>query len=301
MSCKSPSLQRVVQNSKKAKIEIEKLNKQLSNLYAQEKSKFENRIDEFSQQAAISDFRRILFDSAIKTEYSHEFSLEKIAPVITASLKTIASSLTNSLIQQITKPGAIDSYSKLVLSISEAAKSSSSASNNFSFTANRLAPGVFAFLSANSVSIKDEETFGEEAVTSTSIFYCVSTSETDVNHSLKDSLSLINAELIIKLKNIQIGYADDLANGKITIAVWQEKHRAIQAEIDELKKASHIVKFNKTSAEIELPELNRFKLENTNSMSLIERSIKQIENRGSLYAGAMSTIRQMASPDFFNS
>ena len=244
MSCKSPSLEKVVQKSEKAKKQIEELNKQLTDLETSEKKKFEAKIDEFGKKAKIFDFRQLIYNSAIKTEYSHEFSLDKIAPVIAAALETVAQSLTGSVMEILSKPEAISSYSDLVVSISEAAKSKSSASNNLTFSSNRIAPGVFAFLSANSVSIKDEDTFGEESVTSTSLIYSLNNSIDDLKHTAKFDLAYLDAELLLKFKHIQIGYADELANGIITIAVWMEKSTLIEKTIKSIQERLDSAKFN---------------------------------------------------------
>lgn len=299
MSCKSPSLERVTQRSEKAKKQIEELNKQLSDLENSAKKQFEAKIEEHAKKAKVDDFRRLIFNSAIKTEYSHEFSLDKIAPVISAALGAVAQSLTGSVMQVLTSPKAISSYSDLVVSISEAAKSNSSASSSLTFSANRIAPGVFAFLSANSISIKDSDTFGEEAVTATSIFYSLNNSIEDLQQTANFDLAYLNTELLLKFKNIQIGYADELANGKITIAVWQEKNQIIDQTIKSIKERLDSSRYNELVASVKQSEIDEeMKLFDTDrNKTILENSIIQFENKGAIYREALRNTKTiLANP-----
>lgn len=289
MSCKSPSLERVTQRSEKAKKQIEELNKQLSDLENSAKLQFEAKIKEHAKKAKVDDFRRLIFNSAIKTEYSHEFSLDKIAPVISAVLGAVAQSLTGPVMQVLTSPKAISSYSDLVVSISEAAKSNSSASSNLTFSANRIAPGVFAFLSANSISIKDSDTFGEEAITATSIFYSLNNSIEDLQQTTNFNLAYLNTKLLLKFKNIQIGYADELAKGKITIAVWQEKNQIIDQTINSIKERLDSSKYNELVVSINQSNIDEeLELFDTHrNKTILENSIIQFENKGAIYREAL--------------
>ncbi|WP_421919751.1 hypothetical protein [Marinifilum sp.] len=301
MPCKSPSLEKVVQKSENAKKQIEQLNKQLISLEASNRQKFEAKMAEHAQKAKIQDFRQLIFNSAIKTEYSHEFSLDKIAPVIAATLEAVAQSLTGSVLEILTSADAVSSYSDLVVSISEAAKSKSSASNNLAFSANRIAPGIYAFLSANSVSIKDEQTFGEESVTSTSLIYNLSNSIDDLKNAVEFETAYLDAELLVKFKHIQIGYADELAHGTMTLAVWQEKNllieniiKGIQARIDSAKFKSIIAKTN---------DINPISTELLNpvaSRRILEHSVMQFENRGSLYKDALENAKGLLNKPIFS-
>ncbi|AKP50831.1 hypothetical protein [Cyclobacterium amurskyense] len=301
MPCKSPSLERVTEKSEKAKKQIEQLNKQLSDLENSAKEKFEKKIKEHSEKANVYDFRQLIFNSAIKTEYSHEFSLDKIAPVISAALEAVSQSLTGGVMQILTSPKAVSSYSDLVLSISEAAKSTSSASNSLSFSANRIAPGVFAFLSANSISIKDKDTFGEEAVTATSIFYSLNNSIEDLKQSTSFELAYLNAELMLKFKNIQIGNTDDLSKGLITIAVWNEKYLLIEEIMKNIRERLDNSTFKDIIARSKDEDVDiDSTLFNTSKNRLIlEQSVLQFENRGSLYKGALENAKTMLNNPLF--
>src|SRR5690606_28304324 len=101
------------------------------------------------------------------------FSLDKIAKVVNQSLRTISTVKNAKVPDPAFSEDAIQSYTDMVNTVAEAAKSSSSAASSLTFSMNRLSPGLFAFLSAMSVSLKEEETFGKESVTSTVIFYKV--------------------------------------------------------------------------------------------------------------------------------
>ncbi len=203
--------------------------------------------------------------------------------------------------QVLTSPKAVSSYSDLVLSISEAAKSTSSASNSLSFSANRIAPGVFAFLSANSISIKDKDTFGEEAVTATSIFYSLNNSIEDLKQSTSFELAYLNAELLLKFKNIQIGNTDDLAKGLITIAVWNEKYLMIEEIMKNIRERLDNSTFKDIIARSKDKDVDvDSTLFNTNKSRLIlEQSVLQFENRGSLYRGPLENAKTMLSNPLF--
>ncbi|WP_151895346.1 hypothetical protein [Patiriisocius marinistellae] len=259
------------------------------------KEKFETKINEHAKKAKVDDFRRLIFNSAIKTEYSHEFSLDKIAPVISAALGAVAQSLTGSVMQVLTSPKAISSYSDLVISISEAAKSNSSASSSLTFSANRIAPGVFAFLSANSISIKDSDTFGEEAVTATSIFYSLNNSIDDLQQTANFDLAYLDAELLLKFKHIQIGYADELAKGQITIAVWSEKNQIIDKTIKSIKDRLDNANYNELFASVkdsDSAELITL-FDTDKSKQILEHSLLQFENKGVIYKEALENTKIM--------
>jgi hypothetical protein len=300
MSCKSPSIERVVQRSKKAKEQIEILNNQIRELAEGSKGQFYQKIQEHSDLAKIADFRELIFNSATKTEYSHEFSLDKIAPVIARTLEAVAASLSGSALAVITSPKAIKSYSDLVLSITEAAKTKSSASNNLAFSSTRIAPGIYAFLSSNSLSIKDQETFGEESVTATSVLFSLRNSEDDLVHTTNFELAYLDAELLLKLKHIQIGFADDLAKGEMTIAVWFEKDAQINKAILDLQKRINSVKLKEIIANAKDDNVPvNAELFNVEPMrNILEESIVAFENRGSIYKAALDKSRALLSMPF---
>ena len=301
MACKSPSLKRVVDKSGEAKTQVENLEKQIADLQEGQQENFEQQISQFGQRAKITDFRELIYNSAIKTEYSHEFSLDKIAPVIGAALEAVANSLTGSAVEILTSEDAVKSYSDLVLSITEAAKSRSSASSSLSFNANRIAPGVHAFISANSLSMNDQQTFGEEAVTATSVLYSLNNSIEDLKQTLTWELAYLDAENLIKLKRIQIGYTDDLANGEITIAVWQEKNKRIMEAIDRLQQRVNAAKFADIAANAKNEDVpvNSDLFEVEPSKILLEKAIHQFEDRGSLYESAILTSKDILQSPLF--
>ncbi len=300
MSCKSPSIERVVQNSQRAKEQIEILNNQIAELSEAGKDQFYQKIQEHSDLARISDFRELIFSSATKTEYSHEFSLDKIAPVIARTLEAVAASLTGSALAVITSPKAIKSYSDLILSITEAAKTKSRASNNLAFSATRIAPGIYAYLSSNTLSIEDKETFGEESVTATSILYSLRNSEQDIVHTTNFEFSYLDAELLLKLKHIQIGYADDLAKGLITIAIWFEKDAQINKAIIDIQKRINSTKFKEIVANANDPNVpvsaELFQVDSIRN--ILEESIIVFENRGSVYKSAIDRSKELLSMPF---
>lgn len=295
MSCQSPSIERIVHKSEKAKKQIEKLVQQMIELDQSFKDNFSVKIEEQAEKAKIDDFRELVFNSGIKTEYAHEFNLDRIAPVISKTLEAIANSLTGSVLQIITSPKAINSYASLVLSITEAAKSKSEASNSLSFSAMRIAPGIFAYLTAHSISIQDIDTFGEESVTATSVIYSLKSSVTDLKKSAHFNSTLQDAELLARLRKIQIGYTDELAQGKITVAVYQEKFHKIQEEIDTIQNRINSTKFSEILANVKSVEspVDYTLFDMSQSRSILEQSIKKFENRSAIYKSALHNTKQM--------
>ncbi len=90
------------------------------------------------------------------------------------------------------------------------------------FSMYRLSPGNYSFLYAKSANIKDEDTFGSEAVTSTSIYYKLIQSIDDVKNDTAFGVAVINAELVIKVKKLQIENLNSLASGEKTIETYME-------------------------------------------------------------------------------
>ena len=84
----------------------------------------------------------------------------------------------------------------------------------------RLAPGIYAFLQAKSTSILDEDTFGSEAVSCTSIFYRIMQSIDDIKNQAKFGLAVLDAKNLVDMKILQIGLTKRLGDGDIDIDTW---------------------------------------------------------------------------------
>ena len=235
MVCCSGSVERAAQKSKKAQEQVDELNKQLLSEMEQYKKEFYAAIDAHLKDANITDAREIGYNADIKTEYTSEFSLDKIADVVIKGLDALKKAKDPSVDQPATDPAAIDAYTNLVMSVAEAAKSSSKTAGSLSFSMNRLTPGIFVFLYSKSQKIYDEDTFGTEAVTSTAILYRIVESIEDVKRNADFIIARINAQSLIKMKTLQAALVEQLANGKIGIDDWNKKDKEYSAIVAKLQ------------------------------------------------------------------
>ncbi|WP_186648051.1 hypothetical protein [Fluviispira vulneris] len=196
---------------------------------------FEQAIAQHLKNAKVSDAREIDTIAEIKTEYISEFSLEVIAGVVTRALKALEKAKDPTVKTPATDEDAIEAYIAVVNSVAEAAKSSASSSSSLSFSMCRLSPGLFAFLYAVSTNIKDEDTFGTEAVCSTAIYYSLMESIEDVKNEATFQASLIDANNLLNMKTLQAGLTEDLKNKKITIETWLTKDQSYSKAIKQIE------------------------------------------------------------------
>ncbi len=243
MACRSASVERVADKTVKAKEQVNKLQEMIKAQEADNKSAFFKNIDSHLADARVKDAREISYNSDVKTEYTSEFSLDKIAAVVTSALKALEKATDKSVKAPATSPDAIAAYTDLVNRVAEAAKSSSNAAASLSFSMNRLSPGVFAFLYASSVNIKDDETFGSEAVTTTAIYYRLMQSIDDVKQQAAFGQALIDAKNLIDMKILQAALTDQLADGKLDIDEWTKKDDAYSAAIRKIQARLDAAKF----------------------------------------------------------
>jgi len=244
MACTSGSVQKVADKTVAAKAQIDKLQAMLQAQEAANKTKFYADIDSHLADAKIKDAREVAYNSDIKTEYTSEFSLDKIAAVVTSALKAAVAATDPAVPNAATSPAAISAYADVVNTVAEAAKSSSTSAASMSFSMNRLSPGMYAFLYASSVNIKDVDTFGSEAVTSTAIYYRFMQSIDDIKNQAKFGEAIIDANNLLKMKTLQAALTDDLASDKIDIDEWTKKDAAYSAAIKVIQKRLDDGKFN---------------------------------------------------------
>lgn len=227
MACKTASVERVADKTSKAKEQIDKLEKIIRDQSAALKAEFSKKITENLALAQITDGRGGPIEENIKTEYTSEFSLDKIAGVVTSSLKALQVATDPSKPQPQTSPEAIEAYTEVVNTIAEAAKSSSKAAGSLAFSMTRLAPGILAFLYASSTNIQDDETFGKEAITTTAIYHTIIKSIRDLE--LEGAFDAAKERVAINLKSyktfitLQAALVDQLAEGKIDIETYDKK------------------------------------------------------------------------------
>ncbi|EKS7767967.1 hypothetical protein RYR28_002115 [Edwardsiella piscicida] len=243
MTCCSGSVESVADKSVAARQQIEKLQDMLSSQDAAHKEKFMALVNDNLAQANILDGRQISSNSDIKTEYTSEFSLDKIANVVIKALDAVAKATDPLVPNPATSPDALAAYGDLVNSVAEAAKSSSKAAASLSFSMTRLSPGMFSFLYATTVNILDEDTYGTEAVCSTAVYYCFIQSIDDIKSQAEFNSALIDAQSLIHMKTLQAALIDELSDGSIDINVWTAKDTAYSAAIQRLQERLDAHKF----------------------------------------------------------
>ena len=304
MACKSPSLKRVTEKTEAAKEAIEILQKQLENLQNGDEDDFKERKKSLQESLGVNDFVEANYSTTIKVEYTHEFSLDLLVPVITKSIELIAKTLApgSAGLNVLTSNDAVDSYTSLVTSIAEAAKSSSSADASISFNANKLAPGAWSIIATRSTSIKDKDTFGEESVTATSFQYGLYTSSQNATNDVIYSLILTSATAIIKLSDAKTLYLNKLLKEEISVAQYSILSQQLDNQIEiERKKIAAIDTTNKVKESV----VNTFKaakvskgyldddLENAYLLSkderesMLENIINKFQDKSSLYQFAV--------------
>jgi len=240
MACRTASVERVADKTVKAKEQIDKLQSMIESQEARNKANFYKQIDEHLASAQLTDAREISYTSNIKTEYTSEFSLDKIAGVVVSALKAVKAVKDPTNPEGLASGAAIDAYADVVNAVAEAAKSSSTSAASLAFSMNRLQPGTIAFLYASSINIQDDETFGSEAVTTTAIYYRLMESPRDVELSaaLDATRIRVAADLATYKKFIalQAALVDSLAAGKISFELYLVQDDLYAKKAAELQK-----------------------------------------------------------------
>lgn len=300
MACRTPSVERVVDKTANAKEQIDKLEVMIKSQEAANKLNFFNQIDAHLSSSNLTDARQIDYNSYIKTEYTSEFSLDKIAEVVTSSLNA-AKALTNPAITNpAMSPAAIDAYVDVVNTIAEAAKSSSTAAASVSFSMNRISPGMFAFLFASSMNIQDDETFGKEAVTTTAIFYRLVQSIQDLKLQGEFDAAKIEIELNLqsfrKFKTLQVALIDQLGNNQIDIETYEKLDAFYTKKVEELK--------SKMGTTREIGPVKMFMAMGKGTganvhQKLVKSAIKRLSAMGDRYRGAIETARERIESSYF--
>lgn len=300
MACRTPSVERVVDKTAKAKEQIDKLEAMIKSQEAANKLNFFNQIDAHLASSNLTDARQIDYNSYIKTEYTSEFSLDKIADVVTSSLNA-AKTLTNPAITNpAMSPAAIDAYVDVVNTIAEAAKSSSTAAASVSFSMNRISPGMFAFLFASSMNIQDNETFGMEAVTTTAIYYRLVQSIQDLKLQGEFDAAKIEIELNLqsfrKFKTLQVALIDQLGNNQIDIGTYEKLDAFYSKKVEELR--------SKMGTTRELGPVKMFMAMSKETgadvhQKLVKSAIKRLSAMGDRYRGVIETARERIESSYF--
>ncbi len=312
MACKSPSIRRVTEKSEAAKKAIETLSRQLKDLNDAEEADFKTKLEEFQNALNVDDFSPITYATNIKIEFTHEFSLDLLVPVITDAIKTLSTTLAagGGPIGILASSDALGSYTSLINSIAEAAKSSSSAAGSSTFSMNKIAPGAFAFIATRSSTLQEKETFGEESVTATSFQHGIFTSVQDALNTNDYNLVVLYATTIVKLSDAKTLYLDKLQKGLITIAEYSEIAQKLQAEIEKTRQFIAAIdtreKIEKAIARSikqdidELPLLTKFSADaplitSERRSTMLSELINNFEQRGSLYSNPLRDAKELIS------
>ncbi|KOS04795.1 hypothetical protein AM493_01100 [Flavobacterium akiainvivens] len=310
MACRTASVERIADKSIAAKKQLEKLLDDISLQKEKYKTVFEQNVTKHLASANITDAVEIDYNDYIKTEYTSEFSLDKIVAVVKDSLEAIVASQGLQLAQALVTPGTIDAYSDLVTSIAEAAKTSSATATSLSFSKNRLHPGLIAFISAISISMKDKETFGEESVTSTIVYYKVISSKSDLLTGIAVTMILIDTQTLLQFKKLQAALVDALANDTLTLEEYLKKDEIYSDRVAKLEQkikqygqpipgpsqiAPTVKKDNKFSAALPLPKnVSREQL-------VVSMAIEALQDRGGDYSAVIQKAQERIKANYYNS
>lgn len=296
MACRTAKVERVTDKSIAAKNQLERLSEEITNQKEKHLTSFKAKVTEHLRNAKVNDERELDYNDYIKTEYTSEFSLDKIAKVVNQSLNTISKVKNSGVPNPAFSEEAIESYTDLVNSVAEAAKSSSSAASSLTFSMNRLSPGIFAFLSAASISLKEEETFGKESVTSTIIFYKVIESIDDVKSETEFNESLIDSQNLLNLKTVQAQLTDQLAKGTLDLEEWLVRDDALTVAIDRVRRRLHDRLFSGLKANADAAILDAGSPENR---KLVMAAVEKLSAKGGKYAIAVERIQTRIEQSYF--
>lgn len=225
-TCRTAKIEEVVNQASSAINQLTKLENHIKAEENLRKQEFLKRIDDFLNLIGVDDERFIQENTYIKVEYASEFSLDKIVEVVKDALQAAAHSAVMTNPTALLSSDATDSYSEVVVSIGEAAKSSSATAANGSFSATRLAPGIIAFIYTTSVTIKEIQTFGTEAITATAIHYALIESNQDFANTGDQTASQLAIKIALKTYkdfiSLQAALVDRLSKGELTLEEYIE-------------------------------------------------------------------------------
>jgi len=225
--CRTPSVTRVAEKTVEAANAIKMLEDDMQLKTKNYEDQFNVRRDQSLKEAGVNDKVLYTEEKNIQVQRTTEFSIDAITNVLVKVLKSVQENITpgvNTTINTALTPDSIATYTDVVNSVAQACQSSSESSSAFSYSMTKMGPGVFAFLSATSTKLKDEETFGKESIIATSFLYQLCTSENDVKRSAnfnilltekltKQKRAILDEAMVIQWKNAQSGLIDTLVNG----------------------------------------------------------------------------------------
>lgn len=306
MTCTSGSVESVADKTVAAKAQIDKLTVLLKDDDEKTRKYFIDAIGVHLRDAKVTDARELSFNSDTKIEYTSEFSLDKIAAVVTSALKAVAAAQDPISPSPAMSEQAIAAYSDVVNTVAEAAKSSSTSAASLAFSMTRLSPGLFSFLYATSVNIKDVDTFGAEAVTATSIYYRFMQSIDDVKNESAFGNALIDAQNLRRMKQLQAGLTEDLAKDTLDIDEWAKKDSAYDLAVKKIQQRLKEASFDVTKPVV-LQRAHGFGPAVEHSFTagslvtqqIVRASIKALASRGNAYQAAVSASEARLANNYY--
>jgi len=312
--CRSAKIEEVVNDATAAINQIAILENQIKSEENKRDQEFLKRIDEYLDLSDVNDERFIQKNTYIKVEYASEFSLDKIVDVVKAALQAAADSAIATNPAALLTSNAADSYSEVVVSIGEAAKSSSSTAANGSFSATRLAPGIIAFVYTTSSTIKEIQTFGTEAITATAMHYALIESNQD--YAQTKDVETIQWTIKSALKaykdfiTLQAALVGRLSRGEITLEEYVDKdnkYTVIAKSLREkVKKAiddASQPKITKSSFNLEWTKVeSKDSILNARSQvnrNMVESSLKLLSGFGQKYKSIIDLNVERLNTNFY--
>lgn len=232
MACKSASVERAEKKSKKALEVIRKLDATMQSVTQEEVDEFQDYIDNYANTNGIQDFKFYDLFTKVKVDYTHEFNIDRLVPIIKGLLDSAAIALgANKALEVFAKPENIKIFSDLFNGITQALKTTSSAGSAFSFNASKIAPGFRVFTSIKTRTIHDKETFGQEAITAQTILYKMGLSPNLIIEDAEIALLLSLNATVKYLADARVGLALQIKERTLSIGEYLKLTKEISAAI----------------------------------------------------------------------
>lgn len=232
MACKSASVERAEKKSHKALDVIRKLDESMQIITQEEVNEFNKRITNYADKNGINDFKFNDLSTQVKVDYTHEFNIDRLVPIIKGLLDAAAVALgANKALEVFANPENIKIFTDLFNGIAQALKTTSSTGVAFSFNVSNIAPGFRAFTSIKTRTIQDKETFGQEAITAQTILYKMGLSPTLIVEDAEIALLLSLNATVKYLADARVGLALQVKEGTLSIGEYLKLTKEISAAI----------------------------------------------------------------------
>ncbi len=232
MACRSASVERAEKKSQKALEVIRKLDERMQSVTQEEVNEFNGRIKKYADTNGIQDFKFNDLSTQVKVDYTHEFNIDRLVPIIKGLLDAAAVALgANKALEVFANPENIKIFTDLFNGIAQALKTTSSTGAAFSFNASNIAPGFRAFTSIKTRTIHDKETFGQEAITAQTILYKMGLSPTLIVEDAEIALLLSLNATVKYLADARVGLALQVKEDTLSIGEYLKLTKEISAAI----------------------------------------------------------------------